>query len=445
VGGTPPQGTRDSYAAVLPAFNDALDWLDLYTRDGGNYIIVLGSDQAVNNVKLEYGGKRVAITLAASGSGRTVKCDRNKPSDSLFTVEEGVTFTLEEGVTISGAGITTFERKIGGESSLTLVRVRGRFIMNGGAVRDSDLGYNTDCAVRVFDSGDFTMNAGTISGNHGGGGVWVGGTFTMNGGVISGNTTWAGSNGGGVVVVGTFTMNGGTISENSAFGSSRSGMFMGGNGGSVYVYEGTFTMTGGAINGSSADYGGGIGLAKGATFTMTGGEISGNTARNGGGIYMYDELSTTACTFTMSGGAINGNTARNGGGVYVVTGAFTMKGGDISGNSAVRGNNSSGGSGGGVYVSNSFTLSGGAIGGNSASDNGGGVYVAKGETFTKSDTGGIVYGSNAPAGQANKAPSDAAGHAVYVDGDRPQKRVTTAGETTALDSRKNLVAGGGWE
>jgi hypothetical protein len=73
------------------------------------------------------------------------------------------------------------------------------------------------------------------------------------------------------------------------------------------------------------------------------------------------------------------------------------------------------------------------------------VYVAKDKTFTKSAAGGIIYGSNAPAGQANKAPQGAAGPAVYVAGDRPQKRITTAGETTALDSGKNLAQGGGWE
>jgi hypothetical protein len=68
-----------------------------------------------------------------------------------------------------------------------------------------------------------------------------------------------------------------------------------------------------------------------------------------------------------------------------------------------------------------------------------------GGTFIKSGTGGIVYGSNAPAEQANKAPLDAAEPAVYAAGERPQKCVTTAGETTALDSKKNLVQGGGWE
>jgi hypothetical protein len=121
-------------------------------------------------------------------------------------------------------------------------------------------------------------------------------------------------------------------------------------------------------------------------------------------------------TFTMTGGDISGNTAKNGGGVYV----------------------------GGYYQGNgTFTMSGGTIGGNSAGESGGGVYTRG--MFTKSDTGGIVYGSNAPVGQANKAPSDAAGHAVYVAGERPQKRTTTAGESTALDSRKSLVAGGGWE
>jgi hypothetical protein len=126
--------------------------------------------------------------------------------------------------------------------------------------------------------------------------------------------------------------------------------------------------------------------------------------------------------------------------VYVA-GIFTMTGGTISGKETRYG--------GGVCVSGTFTMNGGTISGNSTNENGGGVYVSGGNTginiFTTSGTGGIIYGSNAPVAQANKAPSEATGHAVYVDGSRPQKRTTTAGEITALDSAKSLVQGGGWE
>jgi hypothetical protein len=66
------------------------------------------------------------------------------------------------------------------------------------------------------------------------------------------------------------------------------------------------------------------------------------------------------------------------------------------------------------------------------------VYV-NGGTFTKSGRGGIIYGSNAPKGQANKA---LAGHAVYVEGG--EKRDTPAREATAMDSTKSGLENG-WE
>jgi hypothetical protein len=392
VGGNPPQGTQDDYAAVLPTLNDALDWLDIYTRDGGNYAIVLGSDQTVGSGRLSYGDKRVTITLTASGGGRTVK--------DYFTVGEGVTFMLEKGVTISSGG------------GNHIVRVSGTFIMNGGTLRDST--YNN--AVYVSNGGSFTMNDGTISGNKSG--VYVyDGTFTMKGGTISGNKSGGvdvGESGKGVApIMGTFTMTGGTISGNKGPG--------------VYAAAGTFTMTGGTISGNENS---GV-YVRGGTFTMTGGTISENTANYGGGVYVSNG------TFTMSGGTISRNSAEiystntsgyvgNGGGVYVGdSGTFTMNGGIISGNTA-NGNTYRGGGGG----------------------DGGGVCVSGGPypgTFTKSGTGGIIYGSNAPAGLANKAKSEAGGHAVYVSSGRSQKRTTTAGETTALDSTKNLVQGRGWE
>jgi hypothetical protein len=137
-------------------------------------------------------------------------------------------------------------------------------------------------------------------------------------------------------------------------------------------------------------------------------------------------------TFNMSGGSISGNSAEMGGGVGVGRGIFTMSGGSISGNSAEVG--------GGVFVdSGTFTMSGGTISGNSASiDNGGGVYVQDG-TFIKSK-GSIIYGSNAPAEQANTASE---GAAVYCN-NGSKRRDTTARINTVMDSTKDGTAGG-WE
>jgi hypothetical protein len=68
------------------------------------------------------------------------------------------------------------------------------------------------------------------------------------------------------------------------------------------------------------------------------------------------------------------------------------------------------------------------------------VFVGGSGTFTKPGTGGIIYGSNAPEGQANKAHDG--GPAVYTSNGR--RRNTTARVSTALDSSKSGEAGG-WE
>jgi hypothetical protein len=217
---------------------------------------------------------------------------------------------------------------------------------------------------------------------------------------------------------GRFVMNGGAITGNNT----------GGDGGGVYVKSGAFAMNGGTISGNScSSYGGGVYIASG-TFIMSGGTISGNTSERGaGGVYIKG-------AFTMNNGTISGNVARywadGGGGVYV-DGTFTMNNGSISGNTAE-------GSGGGVYAG-TFIMTGGTIGGNSCSyAYGGGVYAGM---FTKSSTGGIIYGSNAPEEQANKAGGETMGHAVYAGG---KKRNTTVRAATAMDSKKDGPAGG-WE
>jgi hypothetical protein len=241
---------------------ESLDWIAQNAQTGGVYSIVLGSDQKVLNILLDYGDKRVTISLKASGGERKVTYETANPSSPLFTVKGGTTFTLEEGVVLSGLQ----------NARVSLVNVDG----------------------------------------------------------------------------GTFIMNGGAIRDNKRMSSSEN------VGGGVCVNAGSFTMNGGTISGNTAAYGGGGVSVNGGMFIMNGGTISGNTAAYGGG-----------------------------------------------------------------------------------------VYVGSKGTFTKSGSGGgIIYGSNAPEGQANKVRSDSYGHAVYVDGGK--KRDTTARATTAMDSTKS-GASGGWE
>jgi TolB-like protein len=167
----------------------------------------------------------------------------------------------------------------------------------------------------------------------------------------------------------------------------------------------------------------------GGSFVMNGGALKDNKASA-----VYVESGG----FTMNGGTISGNsTGNSGGGVYIKTGMFIMNNGVISGNTTAA-------YGGGVYVDNDalFTMNNGSISGNTANGLGGGVYGASRCTVTKSGSGGIIYGSNAPEGQANKAANSDAGHAVYAGSSK--KRNTTARVTTALDSGKD-GADGGWE
>jgi hypothetical protein len=151
-------------------------------------------------------------------------------------------------------------------------------------------------------------------------------------------------------------------------------------------------------------------------------------------------IEVTGGRFVMNGGVITGNKRRDDGGGVYVKGTFTMSRGTINGNTA-------GHTGGGVRA-NTFTMRGGTISGNTAEGfyGGGGVYA---KTFTKSGNGGIIYGSNAPGDQANRAERENNGHAVYIhDGgglvSGSKKRNTTARAATAMDSAKNGPAGG-WE
>ncbi|MBD5169525.1 MAG: hypothetical protein HDT20_05340 [Oscillibacter sp.] len=144
----------------------------------------------------------------------------------------------------------------------------------------------SDYVITINAGGALTLEdstgSGAITGSTNRGGVKNSGTFTMNGGTISGNTA---KDGGGVNNNGTFTMNGGAISGNTATG----------DGGGVYNFRGTFTMEDGTIEGNNAVYAG-VGQGGGVyndqtVFTMNGGTISGNKARS-----MGDEITCASVT-----------------------------------------------------------------------------------------------------------------------------------------------------
>ena len=237
-----------------------------------------------------------ADALAAWSDGTTLKLLADAETASTINVTGTKTLDLN-GFGIKRTGSTNYSViTVSGGASLTLndstsTRATSSGNRPTGVVGGYITGGNKNFGGGVYNSGTFTMNGGTITGNTAsawGGGVNNGGTFTMNGGTISGNT--ASSNGGGVYNSNSFTMNGGTISGNTA-------TVMGGG-----VYNsGTFTMTDGTITGNTAEQGGGV-YNNDSTITMTGGTVSGNTATNGGGVYSHDG------TFSLSGApSITGN------------------------------------------------------------------------------------------------------------------------------------------
>jgi hypothetical protein len=247
--------------------NNIAEAFSYVNANAGTYTLVFETDVSVSPQTLS--GSRT-LTLAGKGSERTITLTG---TDSLFTVNSGVTLTLDNNITLKGHS--------GNNISL----------------------------IYVYRGGTLNMRNGSkITGNMGGG-VIVSGTFTMTGGTISNNNA---ANGGGVYVgmETTFTMSGGTISGNTANNY----------GGGVYVSIGTtFTMSGGTISGNTANnYGGGVYLTVTGIFNKTGGTIYGkneggnsNTATVGDtrGHAVYVGSSPVKYRSTTAGPTVNLNSA----------------------------------------------------------------------------------------------------------------------------------------
>jgi serine/threonine protein kinase len=283
------EGAINSFKSLT----EALDLISQNARSGGNYMIILKKNQKILPATLDYDGKQVTITLKASeGSGMPkVRFKKTFDSGALFTVKEGVTFVLEDGVDFQGGKLFTD----------TLVNIDGgNFIMNGGALSDSNGSFGLD-----INSGTFTMNGGKITGNGHKIFSYYGAGVNMNGG--------------------TFIMNNGEISKNGGTGGT----------GGVSMNGGTFTMTGGTISGNDGiSQTGGVTVRGDATFNMRGGTISGNT---GNGVYVSYTIDKEKAVFTKSGGIIYGSDAPEG---QANIPAVKISRGELTGGSNVRwGNN----------------------------------------------------------------------------------------------------------
>lgn len=286
--------TNDGILVSGSTLAEKLAWLDRSADSHNTYILEVNADEVIAPHTFEYKGSiNITIILRGVGANRTIRLSTH---GAMFVVKPNITFILDNNIILYGHSGNTH----------TMVWVDGgTFRMNPGST--------------------ITGNIRSITGDSGGGGVFVKGTFIMNGGTISGNTA---ADGGGVYMARdanvTFTMNGGIISGNTAQ-----------NGGGVTVSRaGNFTMNGGTISGNAAQFGGGVsvvgtGGTRSAIFNMHRGIITNNIAStNGGGVYIDYHNFGASPNFTKSGGTITGyNSDRSNGNVVTnENGALARRG-----------------------------------------------------------------------------------------------------------------------
>jgi hypothetical protein len=411
-------------------FADALQGL---MNDPKGSTLTLFANENLGPQSFEFEGLEtpVKITLTSAGAPANIYTISLAGFGSLFTVGNNVTLELQY-VRLQGHGSNT--------ASLIDIKAGGKVIIGNGTVIT---GNDTESirhggGVTVHVGGELEMPAGTtgliyqnssahasdwLSGNIGGGGVWVrGGKFTMNGGRIEENYAMGA---GGVLVTmgGEFTMNGGAIVKciaNAVAGGVRVAGYRADavpitiDNPNAHNPDGRigskFTMNGGEITECEGSSGGGVELGWGGTFTMTGGKIYKNIGLSGGGvcnlygvvllygnnysdpniadnnyvgarIYQNNALGEAGGLMNaghceMWGGKIydNESLGHGGGVMHSPTGSgllhnFFMYDGEISGNTAQGG-------GGGLYTIASFDMYGGKIINNTAhSTGGGGVLV----------------------------------------------------------------------
>jgi uncharacterized repeat protein (TIGR02543 family) len=214
---TPVTKNMTVYAKWNTSLQTFLGWVNSNAVPGGNYTYTLEANESIANIELNYGGKKVSITLEGDSQERIVSLSNS--GSVHFRIQNGVTLTLGNNLTLQG--------RSDNEAISVAVESGGTLVMNDGSkICDNYAGkcsrpnyYYCGGGVAVKSGGAFTMNGGEISGNSSdiGAGVFVNGgaTFTMNGGIIKDNAAFY--QGGGVYVGsgGTFNRRGGTVSGNT--------------------------------------------------------------------------------------------------------------------------------------------------------------------------------------------------------------------------------------
>lgn len=395
--GNDPSDTEDILPEEVQAFLDAVDALwDQADSDDAEAMLA-----AVEEAEELYGvltGEQKELPqvqqcrAALDAFWETVTLEENEPvtvtteAQLRDAVAEGgevklgeditgnITIAEDRNVTLDLNGHNLYYGNESGYDYHTII-VKGTLILKdsqgGGGLVRMEGDNRIQRRVKVEETGNFTLESGTISGAFGTafGAIWVaGGKLTMTGGEIVNNS---GTSGGGVYLNsnGTFIMTGGEIVDNSSI-----------DGGGVYLTgDGTFIMDNGTITGNTAkDYGGGVCLiwAGKGSITINGGTISNNGAGQlGGGIASYRPV-------TINGGNILDNSASNLGGGIFSWSNITIHGGVISGNGKERTINGKNFSltrfGGGINTSDApvLTITDGEISDNEA-EYGGGICMGE--------------------------------------------------------------------
>ena len=208
----------------------------------------------------------------------------------------------------------------------------GTVTMNGGKINGNAVKVNVDQyglgrGAAVYNSGTFTITAGTVSEN-----------YCEQGDVVKDQPT--------MYCAGLYNENqmeiaGGTISDNyykfSAVANNSkcfSGVGVTNNGGTLTITGGTITGNGIQSGDSSVAGIAGAGVAstantqKNAVFKMTGGTITGNSGGTGAGAGLYLENSGDhTSTATISGGSIVENTGASG--VYAANANLSISGNPV--------------------------------------------------------------------------------------------------------------------
>ena len=226
----------------------------------------------------------------------TVKLDRDVNISSEYKLDANRSLTIDlNGHTISGVGKESeYIFNILSGSTMT---IKDTSEAQNGRIIATKVNEDYEEAILVSKGGKLTLESGILQGNEDEDCRIVtveSGTFTMNGGSVTGNT-YDGNGAGIYINEGSFTMNGGTVSDNTndSFSGYGGGLYFDGSSTSKLIIKG------GEFFGNSAAIGGAIYLDDGNA-EITGGRIYKNTAIESSAI----EISSTADNVTLAGNLV---------------------------------------------------------------------------------------------------------------------------------------------